>query len=77
MRITAPNIPAPKPRDEDYMKVWRKCLQTDIDNIRLSRERDVWRTAFFIVAAILFVAMLALIVFYLGYSIHDKISKPI
>ena len=28
----APDIPMPKSEDKDYMKVWHKYLQSDIDN---------------------------------------------
>ena len=75
MRIPIPDIPAPKPKDEDYMKVWHKCLQKDIENIRISRERDTWRTAFHIVAAILFAAVFALMVLCCSYFINAYFSK--
>lgn len=61
-RPLPPDIPAPKPSDEDYMKVWRKCLQSDIDNHKLACERDTWRRAFCVVAAILFAFMFTLLV---------------
>lgn len=57
------------------MKVWHKCLQKDIENIRISRERDTWRTAFHIVAAILFAAVFALMVLCCSYFIYDDFCK--
>lgn len=66
MRIPIPDIPAPKPKDEDYMKVWHKCLQKDIENIRISRECCIWRTAFYIVSAILLITINALFVLSYG-----------
>lgn len=66
MRIKPPEIPIPKPEDEDYMKVWHKLLQKDIENIRISRECSTWRTAFYIVSAILLVTINALFVLSYG-----------
>lgn len=66
MKIPIPDIPAPKPKDEDYMKVWHKLLQKDIENIRISRECSTWRTAFYIVSAILLITINAL--FLLSYG---------
>lgn len=66
MKIPIPDIPAPKPKDEDYMKVWHKLLQKDIENIRISRECRTWRTAFYIVSAILLITINALIVLSYG-----------
>ena len=57
-----PIIPAPKPDDKDYMKVWHLYLQADIDNYNIKRERDTWRRAFYAVANILFALMFALFV---------------
>ena len=59
----APDIPAPRMNDEDYMRLWRKCLRSDIDNYGLERERSFWRRAFYAVAAILFALTFALLVF--------------
>lgn len=56
------NIPIPKPEDRDYMKVWHRYLQSDIDNYQLKRERDTWRKAFYTVSAILFAVVFALFV---------------
>lgn len=42
-----PDIPLPKPEDEDYMKVWHKYLQSDIDKYQIQRECDTWRRAFY------------------------------
>ena len=75
MRLPIPDIPAPKPKDEDYMKVWHKCLQKDIENIRISRECCIWRTAFHIVVAILFAAVFALMVLCCSYFIYDNFYK--
>jgi len=50
MSIQAPNIPRPKHEDEDYMKVWFKLLNRECDYYRVSRERNTWRTNFYIVA---------------------------
>lgn len=58
----APDIPMPKPDDKDYMKVWHKYLQADIDNYELKRERDTWRRAFYAVVTILFALSFALAV---------------
>ena len=58
----APDIPMPKPEDKDYMKVWHKYLQSDIDNYRIGRERDTWRRAFYTASAILFALTFALLV---------------
>ena len=66
MRIPIPDIPAPKPKDEDYMKVWHKLLQKNIENIRISRECSTWRTAFYIVSAILLITINALFVLSYG-----------
>ena len=66
MKIPIPDIPAPKPKDEDYMKVWHKLLQKDIENIRISRECSTWRTAFYIVLAILLITINALFVLSYG-----------
>lgn len=57
-----PGIPMPKPEDKDYMKVWHKYLQSDIDNYRIGRERDTWRRAFYTASAILFALTFALLV---------------
>lgn len=46
----------------DYMNLWHKCLQSDIDNNQIRRERDTWRMAFYVVAAILFAVVFALLV---------------
>lgn len=66
MKLSIPDIPAPKPKDEDYMKVWHKLLQKDIENIRISRECSTWRTAFYIVSAILLITINALFVLSYG-----------
>ena len=52
----------PKPEDEDYMKVWHRFLQADIDNYKIKRECNTWRRAFYAVAVILFAVVTALIV---------------
>lgn len=62
MRIQAPNIPIPKPKDADYMKVWHKLLDKDLDCYRISRECDTWRRIFYIVTFILFVVILMSVV---------------
>jgi hypothetical protein len=62
----APDIPMPKPDDKDYMKVWHKYLQADIDNYELKRERNTWRRAFYAVATILFAITFALAVVVAG-----------
>lgn len=49
MSIQAPNIPRPKHEDEDYMKVWFKLLNREIDYYRVSRECKTWRRNFYIV----------------------------
>ena len=58
----APDIPFPKPDDKDYMTVWHKYLQADIERIHMESQRDTWRRAFYAVAAILFLLMFALLV---------------
>ena len=68
-----PDIPMPKLDDEDYMKVWHKYLQSDIDNYQIRRERDTWRRAFYVVAAILFALVFALLVLSGSYLIHIKL----
>ena len=73
MLVTPPDIPAPKPDDKDYMKVWHKYLQSDIDNYQIRRERDTWRRAFYVVAAILFALVFALLVLSGSYLIHIKL----
>lgn len=50
----APDIPMPKPKDKDYMKLWHKYMQARQDNYELERERNTWRRAFYTVCAILF-----------------------
>ena len=62
MRIQAPNIPRPKPKDADYMKVWHKLLDKDLECYRISRECDTWRRKFYIVTSILFVIILMSVV---------------
>lgn len=62
MRIQAPNIPRPKPKDEDYMKVWHKLLDKDLECYRISRECATWRRNFYIVTFILFVLILMSVV---------------
>lgn len=49
MSIQAPNIPRPKHEDEDYMKVWFKLLNREIDYYRVSRECNTWRRNFYFV----------------------------
>ena len=66
MIVKAPDIPAPKPDDEDYMKVWRKCLQADIDKYGLERERNTWQRAFYAVASILLALTFTMLVFLTG-----------
>lgn len=61
MKIQPSDIPAPRPDDQEYMKVWRKSLQTSIDNYGIERERNAWRTAFYIVAAILFAMLFVMV----------------
>lgn len=58
----APDIPMPKPEDEDYMKVWHKCLQLDIENYQIKCECRTWRKAFYTMAIMLFAVVTALIV---------------
>lgn len=58
MRIQAPDIPRPKLKDADYMKVWHKLLDKDLECYRISRECSVWRRNFYIVS-ILFVILFA------------------
>ena len=62
MIMLTPDIPIPKPEDKDYMKVWHKYLQSDIDNYKIREERDTWRKAFYVVAVILFATVFALLV---------------
>jgi len=62
MRIQAPNIPRPKPKDADYMKLWHKLLDKDLDCYRISHECNTWRRKFYVVAFILFVTILILAV---------------
>ena len=61
MRIQAPDIPIPKPKDADYMKLWHKLLNKDLECYRISHECGTWRRNFYIVASILFVVILATI----------------
>lgn len=63
MTVQAPNIPRPKHKDADYMKVWHKLLEKELDNIRISRECHTWRMSFYIVAFILFVITIQALVF--------------
>lgn len=58
MRIQAPDIPRPKSKDADYMKVWHKLLDKDLECYRISRECGAWRRNFYIAASILFVVIL-------------------
>lgn len=76
MRLKPLEIPLPKSDDEDYMKVWRLYIQADQDRYRFRCERDTWRVAFQIVAAILFAAVLALMVLCCSYFIYDNFCKP-
>ena len=62
MRIQAPDIPRPKHKDADYMEVWHKLLDKDLECYRISRECTTWRRNFYIVAYILFVTILMLVV---------------
>ena len=62
MRIQAPNIPRPKPKDVDYMKLWHKLLDKDLECYRISRECDTWRRNFYIATFILFVVILMSVV---------------
>lgn len=69
MKPEAPDIPAPRPDDKEYMKLCRKYLQADIDKYGLERERNTWRRAFYTVATILLVltfAMFTTLVFLVG-----------
>lgn len=59
----APDIPAPRPDDKEYMKVWHKYLQAEIDKYGLERERNTWRRAFYTVASILLVLIFTMLVF--------------
>ena len=58
----APDIPRPKPEDEDYMRLWHKYMQASQDNYALGRERDTWRRGFYTVAVMLFAVTVALLV---------------
>lgn len=62
MRIQTPNIPRPKPKDAEYMKLWHKLLDKDLECYRISRECGTWRRNFYIVTSILFVVILMLVV---------------
>lgn len=62
MRIQAPNIPRPKHEDAEYMNVWNKLLDKELECYRISREYSTLRRNFYIVASILFVAILMLTV---------------
>ena len=58
MRIQAPKIPRPKYEDAEYMKVWHKYMDKELECYRISRERRTWQRNFYIVAFILFVTIL-------------------
>ena len=62
MMVKVPDIPCPRLDDEDYMKVWHKFLRADIERMHMESQRDTWRKAFYVVAAILFLLMFALLV---------------
>lgn len=62
MRIQTPNIPRPKHEDAEYMKVWYKYIDKELECYRISRECGTWRRNFYIVASILFVTVLMLAV---------------
>lgn len=62
MRIQAPDIPRPKHEDAEYMKVWHKLLNKELEYYSISRECSTWRRNFYIVASILFVTILMLAV---------------
>lgn len=62
MRIQAPDIPRPKHEDAEYMKVWHKLLDKELECYRISRECSTWRKIFYIAASILFVTILMLAV---------------
>ena len=62
MIIKAPDIPRPKTKDAEYMKVWHKLIDKNLEYYRISRECDTWRRNFYIVASILFVTILKLAV---------------
>ena len=67
----------PKPDDEDYMKVWHKYLQSDIDNYQIKRERDTWRKAFYAVAAMLFTFLIVLLVLFGSklFTLHSSFNR--
>lgn len=62
MSIQAPNIPRPKHEDEDYMKVWFKLLNREIDYYRVSRECKTWRRNFYIVVFFLWFSLFLLMI---------------
>lgn len=62
MSIQAPNIPRPKHEDEDYMKVWFKLLNREIDYYRVSRECNTWRRNFYIVVFLLWLSLFLLMI---------------
>lgn len=66
MKPEAPDIPAPRPDDEEYMKLCRKYLQDEIDKYSLERELCTWRRAFYTVAITLLVLTFTMLVFLVG-----------
>ena len=62
MRVQAPNIPRPKHEDAEYMILWHKLLNKELDYYRISRECSTWQRNFYIAAFILFVTILMLAV---------------
>ena len=62
----APDIPAPRLDDKEYMKLWHKFLEARLDKYGLERELNTWRKAFYTVAAILLVLTFTMLVFLVG-----------
>lgn len=62
MRIQAPDIPRPKYEDTEYMKVWHRLIDKELEYYRISRKCSTWRRNFYIVVSILFVIILMLAV---------------
>ena len=60
MRVQAPDIPRPKPKDADYMEVWHKLLDKDLECYHISRECGTWRRNFYIVTFIIFAVLFAI-----------------
>ena len=56
------SIQAPKHEDEDYMKVWFKLLNREIDYYRVSRECNTWRRNFYIVVFLLWFSLFLLVI---------------